>query len=107
MTPLDLARVFRLLADGRQEVSSEETGSPKASTALWDSPARTQSSQTGCSNRHEQTTQTVHQSPDNTRPKVRLSGPTHRGPPAPRVALSRVLDLNSEELLYHTSEMGQ
>ena len=33
-----------------------------------------------------------------------LSGPTHKGPPTPPVALSQVLDLNSEEPMYHTLE---
>ena len=32
-----------------------------------------------------------------------LSGPT-QVPPTPQIALSHVLDLNSEELVYHTSE---
>ena len=33
-----------------------------------------------------------------------VSGPTYRSPPTPPVALSQVLDLNSEEPVYHTSE---
>ena len=35
---------------------------------------------------------------------VTVSGPTYRGPPTPPVALSQVLDLNSEEPVYHISE---
>ena len=35
---------------------------------------------------------------------VTVSGHTYRGPPTPPVALSQVLDLNSEEPVFHTSE---
>ena len=69
-----------------------------------DSPVRTQAPQAGSSIRQGRTAQTVRPSPRWTRPTVMVSGPTHRGPPTPPVAFSQVLDLNSEEPVYHTSE---
>ena len=74
--------------------------------APGDSPVRTQAPQAGSSNRQERTTQTVQPLPRRYRPTVTVSGPTYRGPPSPPVALSQVLDRNSEELVYHTSEYG-
>ena len=72
--------------------------------APWDSPVRTQAPQADSSNHQERTTQTVQPLPRWTCPKVTVSGPTHRGPHTPPIALSEVLDLNSEEPVYHTFE---
>ena len=43
-------------------------------------------------------------SPRSTRPKVVVAGPSRSGPPTPPVALSRVLNLESEEPVYRSSE---
>ena len=72
--------------------------------APWGSPARTQAPQGGSSNHQERTNQTVHPSPRRTRPTVSVSGTTRIGPPIPPVPLYQFFNLNSEELMYHTSE---
>ena len=46
----------------------------------------------------------MHPLPRQTRPMVTVSGLTLSGPPTPPVPLSQVLNLDSEEPIYHTSE---
>ena len=67
-------------------------------------PARTQAPQAGSSDRKERTTQAVPPSPRRACPMVTMSGPTRIGPLTPPVALSQVLNLDSEEPMYRSSE---
>ena len=62
--------------------------------ASRESPARTQAPQAGSSDHKEQTTQAVPPSPRQSR----------SGPPTPPVPLSQVLNLDSEEPVYHSTE---
>ena len=100
----------RRLSPDRVLVSSKALaalGAPRSNSpvrASEDSPARTQAPHAGSSYHKERTTQTVNPSPRQTRPTVTASGPTRSGPPTPPVPLCQVLNLDSEEQMYCSSE---
>ena len=104
-TRQEVRRLSPLRGPASSQASAVLRAPPQRDSPVMASPgstARSQAPQASSSDRKERTTQAVPPSPRRTCPTVTVSGPT--GPPTPPVALSRVLNQDSEEPVYRSSE---